>query len=277
VSYAVPGQNTAGHMAHVKPPKHIEVDGHHIHLRLLQQIAWIVITASLGAYIITALYYLVIEVHWYYWPGHSLFSLKYGWDHLINRAWWHPDAAHDYRNCFEGALGTLLAKSVITKRKYWAEQVSDLQVVVRVVLLVVVSFLVITLGIYIVDIQTKVHIGTTVHNYQAYLIGFIAAQACHRIWAPAGNTIQLFFLESSVAKAERTGKLPLWVQHPVAPPNIRERFSWMLQGKRPADEHGRLFTTGAWILATILVLLALYGTFVHFWIAPGHAPAGALF
>src|SRR5260370_28719252 len=135
----------------VPPRHHVKIDGHQIRWFWPQQILWIVLSATAGAYIITSVYYLGVQVHWW-WFGHvSLFDLKAGWDGLINKPWW-PDGRHDYRNCYEGALGGLLAKSVITKRKYWSSQVSDLRLFTSVFEIILITFPIITIGIYVVDV-----------------------------------------------------------------------------------------------------------------------------
>jgi len=45
-------------------PRHIKVNGHRIHLRLVQQLIWSLAAATAGAYIISAAYYLITQVHW---------------------------------------------------------------------------------------------------------------------------------------------------------------------------------------------------------------------
>ena len=87
-------------------PRHIKVNGHRIHLRLVQQLIWSVAAATAGAYIISALYYLILEVKY------GSFWLKPGWDNLINTSWWTV-ARHDIRDVYEGALATLFVKSLM--------------------------------------------------------------------------------------------------------------------------------------------------------------------
>src|SRR5262245_28222689 len=83
-------------------PRHIKVNGHRIHLRLVQQLIWSLAAATAGAYVISAVYYLITQVDWTS-NGHTVFYLKHSWDHLINTSWWRV-ARHDIRDVYEGAL-----------------------------------------------------------------------------------------------------------------------------------------------------------------------------
>src|SRR5215471_8126272 len=96
-------------------PRHIKVNGNRIHLRLAQQLIWSLAAATAGAYVISALYYLIIEVHWSY-GGHTILYLRSSWHGLINASWWEI-ARHDLRNVFEGVLATLFVKSLMANWK----------------------------------------------------------------------------------------------------------------------------------------------------------------
>src|SRR5215510_4289887 len=89
-------------------PRHIKVNGHRIHLRLVQQLIWSFAAATAGAYVISAVYYLITQVDWTA-SGHPIFYLKPSWDGLINASWWRV-ARHDIRDVYEGALATLFVK-----------------------------------------------------------------------------------------------------------------------------------------------------------------------
>ncbi len=111
-------------------------------------------------------------------------------------------------------------------------------------------------------------------NWQPVLIGVIAGLVVHRLYRPSGNTVQLFFIEIAVARTQASGTIPAWVRHPLTPPVIRERFSWMLDNDVQAEEHGAWIKVATPVMTSILVVLALYGGFVRLWIAkhgvPGH-------
>jgi hypothetical protein len=108
------------------------------------------------------------------------------------------------------------------------------------------------------------------------VIGVIAGQVVHRLYRPVGNTVQLYFIEVAVNRARSTGQVPAWVRHPVTPPVIRERFSWMMENDVPVEPHGWWIHLAAPVMSAILVALALYGGFVRLWLAK-HGTAGRLF
>ena len=57
------------------PPKLIFVNGRPIRLRWLQQIIWSFLAANVGALIISALYYLFVQLRWHV-GGHTILYLK---------------------------------------------------------------------------------------------------------------------------------------------------------------------------------------------------------
>src|ERR1039458_3038167 len=69
-------------------------------------------------------------------------------------------------------------------------RVGWLRLVTAPLVIFVAAFPIITLGIWLVDI---LHLGppTWLVTYQAILIGFVAGQVVHRIYAPVGNTVQI--------------------------------------------------------------------------------------
>jgi hypothetical protein len=111
-------------------------------------------------------------------------------------------------------------------------------------------------------------------NWQPLLIGVLAGLVVHRLYRPIGNTVQLFFIEIAVTRTRATGTIPGWVRHPLTPPVIRERFSWMLDNDVTVEKHGAWIKVVAPVLTVILVVLALYSAFIRLWFAkhgiPGH-------
>ncbi len=57
--------------------------------------------ATAGAYVISALYYLITQMDWTA-GGHTVLFLKPQWDGLLKTTWW-PVARHDIRDVYEGA------------------------------------------------------------------------------------------------------------------------------------------------------------------------------
>src|SRR5258708_31960519 len=101
--------------AQLVPPKRIPVNGRPIRLRWLQQIIWLFLAANVGALIISALYYLFIQLKWHV-GGHTFLYLKPKWDHLFTFRGWAADR-HDVRDVYEAVLATLFARSLLANRR----------------------------------------------------------------------------------------------------------------------------------------------------------------
>ena len=80
------------------PPKRIPVNGRPIRLRWLQQIIWSFLAANVGALIISALYYLIVQLRWHV-GGHTFLYLKPDWDGLFNFRGWAAGPARHPRSC----------------------------------------------------------------------------------------------------------------------------------------------------------------------------------
>jgi hypothetical protein len=279
-------------------PRHIEVNGRRIHLRLVQQLIWSFVAATAGAYIISALYYLITQVDWTS-GGHTIFWLKPQWDGLFKTAWW-PVARHDIRDVYEGALATLFVKSLMANwKKAHSERVGAFRLITAPLLIIVAALPIVVAGVWVINFagpwlwhhafhHRVLHLSPpswlpswlatflSTWNWQPVLIGIITGLVVHRLYRPIGNTVQLFFISRGVTKARATGRIPVWVRHPITPPVVRERFMWMLDNNVPVEKHGAWITVIAPIMTVILVLLALYGGFVRLWIAK-HGVPGQLF
>ena len=280
------------------PPKRILVRGRPIRLRWLQQIIWSFLAANVGALIIAALYYLIIQVRWQI-GGRTALYLKPDWDHLFSFHGWTADR-HDVRNVYEALLATLFVKSLLAnwrKRKWRAEA---WYVVLSPILIVVVAFPIVVAGIWLINyalpylwhawfthhaaLHNPVHLphplawlGTYLAGYpwQPLIIGILAGLVVHRVYAPAGNTVQLYFIGRSVDKT-RDGiaagepdpyqHLPRWPWPPV----IRERAAWIMESGEPVPDRTRNITAAVWIFLVVLAGLAIYGGYVRYWVAKGH-------
>jgi hypothetical protein len=248
--------------ATVQPPRHIEVNGERIRLRWAQQIAWSAVGAAVGAYMVSAVYYLITQVKWPGVGGHTVLYLKPQWDGLFHTSWWRA-ARHDYRDCYEGVFATLFIRSILTSRKYWDKRVGWLRMATAPLLLFAAAFPVITLGIWLVDIHNwGTALPAVLVTYQAVLIGFVAGQVVHRLYAPVGNTVQLLFLEQALAGQHR----PRW----PLPPVVRERYAWMQQQHAQPHDAGAWFTALVGLMTAGLLFLAGYGAWVRLVVARGH-------
>jgi hypothetical protein len=277
-------------------PRHIKVNGHRIHLRLVQQIIWWFVAANAGAYIIAAIYYLLTQVHWTS-GGHTVLYLRPGWNGLIKTSWW-PVARHDIRDVYEGVLATLFVKSLLANwKKFHGERVGAFRLITAPLLIVVAAAPIVIVGIWVVNFGAPWIWHHTLHhrvlhlsvglpqwldtflstwNWQALIIGIIAGLVVHRLYRPIGNTVQLFFIERGVARARATGRIPLWVRRPISPPVVRERFAWIMENDVPVVKHGIWISIITPLMTLIFFLLALYGAFIRLWFAK-HGTPGNLF
>lgn len=281
-------------LAHPAIPRHINVNGHRIHLRLVQQLLWSVAAATAGAYIISALYYLITQVHWSA-GGHTILFLRLQWNGLLHTSWW-PDARHDIRDVYEGVLATLLVKSLMANwKKAHGERVGAFRLATAPLLIIIAALPIVVAGIWLIDIAGPwlwhhtlghhvVHLSIAMPswlstylsawNWRPLLIGIVAGQVVHRLYRPVGNTVQLFFIELGVTKARTTGRIPGWVRYPLTPPVIRERFTWMLENDVPVQKHGAWIKVVAPVMTGLFVILALYGGYIRLWFVkhgvPGH-------
>lgn len=277
-------------------PRHIKVNGHRIRLRLVQQLLWSFAAATAGAYIISALYYLITQVHWTS-GGHTVLYLKPGWDGLLKTAWW-PLARHDLRDVYEGVLATLLVKSLMAnwKRKN-LDEVGAFRLITAPLLIIAAALPIVLAGIWVVNfagpwvwhhtvghrvVHLAVHLPSwldtylSTWNWQPLLIGIIAGLVVHRLYRPVGNTVQLYFIERAVNRARATGSTPVWVRHPLTPPVVRERFAWIMESNLPVEKHGAWVKIVTPAMTAIFILLALYGAFIRLWVAK-HGTPGNLF
>jgi hypothetical protein len=277
-------------------PRHIKVNGHRIHLRLVQQLLWSFAAATAGAYIISALYYLITQVHWTS-GGHTVIYLKPGWDGLFKTAWW-PVARHDLRDVYEGVLATLLVKSLMAnwKRKN-LDEVGAFRLITAPLLVIGAALPIVLVGIWLVNfagpwgwhhtvghrvVHLAVHLPSwldtylSTWNWQPLIIGIIAGLVVHRLYRPIGNTVQLYFIERAVNRARATGSTPAWVRYPLTPPVVRERFAWMIENDIQVEKHGAWVKIVTPVMTAFFILLALYGAFIRLWLAK-HGTPGNLF
>ena len=279
------------------PPRRIPVNGKPIRLRWLQQIIWSFLAANVGALIISALYYLFVQLRWHV-GGHTILYLKPDWDNLFSFHGWKSDR-HDIRNVYEALLATLFVKSLLANWRKNQWRAPAWYVVISPILIVVVAFPIVAAGIWLINyalpyiwhawfshhvLHNPVHfphpvawLGTYLSGYpwQALVIGIVAGLVVHRVYAPAGNTVQLYFIGRSVDKtrdaiaageANPYRHLPRWPWPPV----IRERAAWIMQNDLPVPDRTRDIRWAVRIFTVVLAGLAIYGAWVRYVIAKGH-------
>ena len=279
------------------PPKRILVKGRPIRLRWLQQIIWSLLAANVGALVIAALYYLLVQVRWHI-GGHVFLYLKPDWDHLFGFRGWAADR-HDVRDVYEAVLATLFVKSLLANWRKRDRRAPAWYVVLSPVLIVVVAFPIVAAGIWLINhalpylwhavlahhaLRNPVHmpsrlawLGTYLAGYpwQPVLIGIFAGLVVHRVYAPAGNTVQMYFIGRSVDKtrdgiaageADPYRHLPRWPWPPV----IRERAAWIMENQLPVPDRTFDIRWAVRIVIAVLAVLAIYGAYVRYVVAKGH-------
>jgi hypothetical protein len=286
-----------GQTGQLVPPKRIPVNGRPIRLRWLQQIIWLFLAANVGALIISALYYLFIELRWHV-GSHTFLYLKPDWDHLFTFRGWAADR-HNVRDVYEALLATLFVRSLLANWRKRDRRAPAWYVAISPVLIVLVAFPVVAAGVWLINhalpylwhaifahhaLHNPVHmpprldwLGTYLAGYpwQPALIGVLAGLVVHRVYAPAGNTVQLYFIGRSVDKTRDA--IAVGEQHPYRhlprwpwPPVIRERAAWIMNNDLPVPNRTRDITLAVRVITGILAALALYGAYVRYVVAKGH-------
>jgi hypothetical protein len=279
------------------PPKRIQVRGRPIRLRWLQQIIWSVLAANIGALIISALYYLFVQLRWHV-GGHTYLYLKPDWDNLFTFRGWAADR-HDVRDVYEAVLATLFVRSLLANWKKHDRRGAAWYVIISPLLIVLVAAPIVVAGIWLINyalpylwhawlrhhtLHNPVHIphrldwlGTYLSGYpwQAVVIGILAGLVVHRVYAPAGNTVQLYFIGRAVDRtrdAIAAGEqdpyrhLPRWPWAPV----IRERAAWIMESDQPVPDRAFDIRWAVRIFMTVFAGLAIYGAYVRYVVAKGH-------
>jgi len=283
------------------PPKRIPVHGRPIRLRWLQQIIWSFLVANVGALIIAGMYYAVIQVRWHT-GSHTYLYLKPSWDHLFSYRGWAADR-HAVRDVYEAVLATLFVRSLLANWRKHDRRAPGWYVFLSPIVIVVVAFPVVAAGVWMIDhalpylwhlvlsrykLRNPVHLpsgfdwlGTYLSGYpwQPAVIGILAGLVVHQVYAPAGNSVQLYFIGRSVdrtrdamaaGEANPQRHLPRWPWPPV----IRERAAWMMASNQPVPDRTFDIRWAIRIVLVVLAALALYGAFARYWIGKGHASLG---
>lgn len=293
---------TAAEGSTLAPPKIILCNGHPIRLRFVQQFIWSFLVANAGALVVSALYYLFVQVKW---PGatysghtHTVLYLKPYWDSLFP---WHGWAAdrHDVRDVYESVFATLGVKSLLVNWRKIRWQAPAWYVALSPVIILVAAAVPVTLAVFLLDhgfpylwhmwfsrhvVHNPVHLqgkwswlGTYLAGYpwQPAVVGIVAGLVVHRVYAPAGDRVQLFFVGRSVDRARDARDageanplryLPRW----PLPPVIRERAWWYMDNSIPVPNRDLNIKAAVYAVSAVVAGLAIYGGYVRYVVAKGH-------
>jgi len=113
------------------------------------------------------------------------------------------------------------------------------------------------------------------YHWQHAVIDILDGLFVHQVYAPPGNSVQLYFIGRSVDKTKdaiAAGEqnpyrhLPRWPWAPV----IRERAAWIMYNDLPVPDRTRDIGWAVWVMALVLTGLAIYGGYVRYVLAKGH-------
>ena len=296
--------------------------GKNVRGRFIQSAYWGLSIGFLAAAIIFGFYDGILQIRWYVHIGSlyfQIFWLKGWWDHLIRYPWWTLYRHGAFRDLAGPAIATVGAKTVMAARKHWNTRVSGLEVAGRGLAVLGLTFALGVLGIWLIDFSLPAawawvtsavgHPGFKVSAHflgklsvpQLFLGLFVIGPVVHRVWAPAGATLQGALMDWAVDRKQSVvqqasadlaasipgnGKsismdeavvidragwhiIPAWVRLPLAPPVIRERFSEMWRGNEQVKTR-KGHRAAIMILAVFLFLVMCLGMVGAHWAALGH-------
>lgn len=239
----------------------------HVHLRFVQQIIWSSITAFLIAAFVAGAYYLITQ---------TSNTVHTDWNNLFHYASWVWYRHVAFRNMLEPELATIGVLTLLCKPKYWTVKASNLRLVTTPFVILVIA-----LAANVAFVWAMLKVYGMVPNWTVLVAGIVIGRLLHRLWAPCGATINAVLLDRSVDAAKLRQQntdaggtnlfraVPHWVTLPLAPPTVRERFSWMWTHDTEVTARGRkrrLVVAGA----VVFVLVTIVGLLAHYYIGTGH-------
>ncbi len=272
-------------------------DGQPVRARLAQMRLWMVILGLAGVALVAGFYDGILQVDWHVHIGQvdfQLFYLKPWWD---AGSWWphflgHWKGYRDYafRNELEPALAVVFIMSLVAGPAYWDRRQASWKIGIRFVLLVVAGIGLGVLGFWLADFGMPglwAHAATAT-GHRGYTLdgafswagraslftlawGAAMGLVLHRIWGPAGATIQGYWTDRIADKGRERGHVAWYVRLAFSWPTLRERYSQLyLDASIKLARPGRV---SRGLIATILfvvVLLVALGATGKWWAGHGH-------
>lgn len=262
----------------------IEINGKPIRFRLPQMGLWTVVLGAFGAALVAGAYFNLLEVNWH------IFDLKGWWDGGMGlfRHPSYPLYRHGERDLGEPAVAVLAVKSILASRKSWKHHLHPAAVAGLAVAVLVLAAGLIAGAVWAIDFGMPqawkhLHGPNLAHDFawaghasiETLVAGFAIGFILHKVWAPAGATVQGWYAGRAAAAANRPGKrLPLWVRLPLAPPQFRERVADAPASDQPVKQHGRavrvLARLGLGVLGLVVLYLIVTGFLAHYYVGTGH-------
>lgn len=286
---------TADTAVSLRPAKgqRILVAGKPVRLRFIQMIAGGLLVALCGAALIAGLYFNVLQVNWHVHiasVSFRIFYLKHWWD----STWVHlmgvtagPVYRHGVRDLGEPAIATIAVKTIMAKAKWWGVRVGPVRLIATPFILLAVTIAMAVGGIWLIDffLPGAWHSAFGGYYVQAppglswlyrlsieqLLLGLVIGLVLHRIWAPAGATLQGDLVDRSTDRSRLTGRTPLWVRHMPFVVQLRERWAWQMEHDTEVRERGK---SPRWLITTMVIVMAylvVTGFIAIHWVGTGHS------
>lgn len=251
-------------------------NGRPIRLRAIQMPFWGLVVAACGAALVAGIYFNVLQVNWHVGPT-QLFYLKDWWDGgmgFIKSPDWYL-YRHGVRDLGEPALAVIAVKTLLAPRKTWDKRIGPVNIIIRVLLLVAATVGLALGGIWVLDFGIPKLVAlpswVTTLSLGQLILGFVIGQVVHRIWAPAGATLQGHYIDRAVDRSKITGRIPLWIRYPLSPVQVRERFVWLREHDTVITERKNWLKWVLPLLTIVLAYLVITGFIAHYWIGAGHS------
>jgi hypothetical protein len=226
--------------------------------------------------IIMAAYFLITQVRWHIGiGGHEyVFWLKPSWDRLLDRqvgaAHW-SSARHLGRNLLDPILATLFVKSLLANWKTEPDDRGSMLYLAASPLIVLVAALALIIPFCWVVFWAVPWIGQHLPITVVQIAGgIIIGQVIHRLYAPAGRTVQGYFIDRQETKflADHDAR-----KHAPArwlPPVVQERYWYDLTDDNYPSRPGNWVKFIVPAFAFLCLAAIVFGGIVKFGIAPGH-------
>jgi hypothetical protein len=285
----------------VEPAGRIAVNGEPIKARGFQLGVWTVIGIILGPALIAGAYYAFWQMHWTFGFTGISWSLKHWWD--LGTFWprwighWVLYRHLAFRDLLEPATATMVVKTFLANSKTWKLRAGPARLILTPPALLAAAIALGSAGVWVLYFGAPdawhwvfTQLGHPHYRMEAGpLQDFLAHSdwevlawgigmglVLHWFWAPVGATIQGFYVDRGVdrlqvaAKAHRRVRFPLWVVYPIAPVQIRERFSWLWDRNVAVKQRDPVSKGLIWVVTAVVILLTLLGLLARYWFSKGH-------